>query len=117
MVKISVITAAYNGAAYIAEAIDSVLAQTHPDWEQIIVDDGSTDDTVAIAGRYASQYPRIRLVRQENRGAAAARNSGLAMISADSALVTFLDQDDRWAPNALTDMIDALERAPESPAR
>ena len=72
---IAVIIPVYNGAAFLAEAIDSVLAQSDLALDILVVDDGSTDESAAIASRYA---PRVRLVRQENRGAAAARNVGVA---------------------------------------
>src|ERR1035438_3715037 len=72
-VNVSVIIAAYNAASTIAEAIESVLAQTCPNWEAIVVDDGSSDATSEIAHRFAEQDRRISVVRQSNGGESAAR--------------------------------------------
>ena len=65
----------YNAEAFVAEAIESVLAQTYPHWELIIVDDGSTDASPEVLKRYAD--PRILMIRQENKGEGGARNTGL----------------------------------------
>lgn len=97
--RVSVIVPAYNYGAYLGEALDSVLAQTISDWECVIVDDGSTDDTADVAGRYAQRDSRFRLVRQPNRGLSAARNSGIS--SSSAAYVQFLDADDKLAPRKL----------------
>ena len=75
MCKVSVVMPAYNVSTFIADAIESVLAQTFTDFELIIVDDGSTDDTVLICNRFDDR--RIRLVSQKNRGLAGARNTGI----------------------------------------
>ena len=88
---------AYNAAAYIGEAIDSVLAQTHPSWELIVVDDGSTDATGTIAAGYDD--PRIVVVRQPNGGEGAARNTALERARGE--YLAFLDADDVWLPNHL----------------
>ena len=93
---VSVVIPAYNRAAYLAQAIDSVLAQTYTPLEIIVVDDGSTDDTAQLA---ASYLPRIQLIRQANAGAAAARNSGIAQSHGE--LIALLDSDDRWLPDKL----------------
>ena len=74
---VSIITPCYNGEKYIRETIDSVLAQTYPDWEMIIVDDGSKDSSAAIVSEYAEKDPRIKLIQQANAGSAAARNNGI----------------------------------------
>ncbi|HEX6160191.1 MAG TPA: glycosyltransferase [Thermoanaerobaculia bacterium] len=94
---ISVIVASYNYGHLLGEALQSVLAQTTGDWECIVVDDGSTDDTASVVARFDDS--RIRSVRQENRGLAAARNRGLA--EARGAYLQFLDADDRLAPEKL----------------
>jgi hypothetical protein len=93
---ISVIIPTYNYARFLGEAIDSVLAQTWPALEIIVVDDGSTDDTPRILAGYGD---RIRVIRQENLGASAARNIGIA--AARGEWVAFLDSDDLWQPRKL----------------
>jgi GT2 family glycosyltransferase len=93
---ISVIIPTYNYDRFLREAIDSVLAQTWPALEVIVVDDGSTDDTPRILADYGD---RIRVIRQENLGASAARNTGIA--AARGEWVAFLDSDDLWRPRKL----------------
>jgi glycosyltransferase involved in cell wall biosynthesis len=90
---ISVIIPCYNMGRFLPEAVESILAQAHRNWEVIVVDDGSTDDTEAVVR--GLPLP-VRYLRQENRGPAAARNRGLEAASAD--LIAFLDTDDCWAP-------------------
>lgn len=92
MRKISVVTPVYNGASFIAEAIESLLNQTSPYWEHIIVDDGSNDDTAEVVSIYAKSDTRIRLIRQTNSGPAIARGTGVKHATGD--FVTFLDADD-----------------------
>jgi GT2 family glycosyltransferase len=98
---------AYNASATIGAAIRSVLAQTRADWELIVVDDGSTDDTVAAVTPFLSD-PRIQLVRGENRGQATARNTAIAR--ARGRYVSMLDSDDLWMPSYLEAMAGVLER-------
>jgi len=93
---ISVILTTYNRPAMTCEAIDSVFAQTCSDFELIVVDDGSTDDTEQVLSRYGD---RIQYVYKENGGEATARNVGLARARGD--LVAFLDDDDTWLPEKL----------------
>jgi glycosyltransferase involved in cell wall biosynthesis len=92
---VSVIIPCFNQGRFLAEALDSVGSQTLPATNIILVDDGSTDDTAAVAQR----YPEVKYVRQPNRGLAAARNAGLARSSGD--FIVFLDADDRLKPEAL----------------
>ncbi len=105
--SISVIIPVYNGARYLAEAVGSVLAQTYLPDEIIVVDDGSTDESAAVARKYT---PRIRLAQQPNLGAAAARNRGVEL--AQGALLAFLDADDLWLPDKLERQVAALAAAP-----
>lgn len=93
----------YNGQAYIAEAIDSVLRQTHQDFELIVVDDGSTDASAAIVAGYGE---RVRVLRQANRGVSAARNAGIAASRGD--FIAFLDSDDYWEPDFLEAMVGGM---------
>ena len=106
---ISVIMPAWNAARYLAEAVASVRAQTFADWELLIVDDASTDDTAALCRRLAAGDARIRVVRNEtNLGAAAARNRALAL--ARGTWIAFLDSDDRWQPEKLARQLALAEK-------
>ncbi|HZR83431.1 MAG TPA: glycosyltransferase family A protein [Candidatus Binatia bacterium] len=95
--RVSVVLPVFNRAAYVGEAIESVLAQTLPPDELIVVDDGSTDDSVAIAEAFSR--PSLRVLRQENAGIGAARNRGLAAATGD--LIAFIDSDDVWERDKL----------------
>jgi glycosyltransferase involved in cell wall biosynthesis len=101
---------AYDVGPYIAEAIESVLAQTFGDFELLVVDDGSTDDTAAIAQRYVARDRRVILLRQENRGLAAARNTALR--HARAPLMALLDSDDLWSPRFLQAQLAILDSSP-----
>lgn len=105
--KASAIIPVYNGSRYLATTLDSVLAQTHPLHEIIVIDDGSTDDSPAILRSYGD---RLRVTRQENQGVAAARNAGLRQASGD--VITFIDQDDLWPPRRTEALIGALRSNP-----
>jgi glycosyltransferase involved in cell wall biosynthesis len=104
---VSVIIGAYNAAAYLGEAIDSVLAQTHERVELIVVDDGSTDGTGDLAGSYGDQ---VHCIRQQNGGMAAARNRGLEDARGD--FFAFLDADDRFPPDKLRLQLATFEDDP-----
>ncbi|HEY9280785.1 MAG TPA: glycosyltransferase family 2 protein [Eoetvoesiella sp.] len=108
MTEVSVITALYNSADFIAAAIASVQAQTLQDWEMIIVDDCSTDDSCAIVQRLADADSRIKLIRlPQNGGAAVARNT--AIRAAQGRYIAFLDSDDSWFPNKLDRQIEFMK--------
>ncbi|MCC6547400.1 glycosyltransferase family 2 protein [Candidatus Sumerlaeota bacterium] len=111
---VSIITPAYNAASIIGEAITSVQAQTHRNWEMIIVDDGSTDGTAEIVCSAARMDPRIRLVRlrQNSRLAAAARNA--AMRRARGEYFAFLDADDLWLPTKLLEQLRVFHAHPSA---
>jgi glycosyltransferase involved in cell wall biosynthesis len=95
---ISIIIPTYNRARTISQAIESVLAQTYSDWELLIIDDGSTDETeTAVRPHLADQ--RVRYVKQENAGPIAARNNGAQLAAGD--WLAFLDSDDAWLPEKL----------------
>ena len=108
---IHIVTPVYDGEDWIAETIESVLAQTDPNWTYVLVDDGSRDGTAAVIEQYLSD-PRIHLVRQENTGVAGALNRGLEPLSADASLVALLGADDIWEPTYLERMRDALDAHP-----
>ncbi len=107
--KVSVITPCYNAEKYIGRTIESVRAQTFPDWEHIVVDDGSTDGSADIVASYVASDPRLRLIRQPNGGVCNARNNGFAACSAHSTYLWFLDADDCLEPNALEIMTTHLD--------
>lgn len=97
--SVSVVIAAHDAEATIAEALGSLQRQTHPAWEAIVVDDGSGDHTAEIVERYAATDPRIRLLRQARQGPGSARNAGLGL--ATHPWLLFLDADDWLLPRAL----------------
>ncbi len=103
---VSVVIPTYNRARYLPESIDSVLGQTYPHIELILVDDGSTDDTQEVLRGYGD---RIRVVHQQNAGPAIARNRGIAVAKGD--IVAFLDSDDQWHPTKLERQVRSLEAA------
>lgn len=97
---VSIITPAYNAARHIKETIASVQAQSLTDWELLVVDDCSKDDTVSVVREFASRDPRVHLIKQEkNGGPAAARQA--AIDAAKARYIAFLDSDDVWLPNKL----------------
>ena len=99
--KVSVIIPAYNAAADIARAAESVLGQSHRALELIVVDDGSKDNTAAVLAELSRKDSRMRYISIQNSGPAAARNCGLAAISPDADFVMFADADDYLAPDAI----------------
>ncbi len=105
--QVSVIIPTYNRGQRLKKAIDSVLAQTHQDFELIVVDDGSDDNTAGLIGNYNSD---ILYIRQENRGPAAARNRGIE--KARYNILAFLDSDDWFAENKLATQIKAMGQKP-----
>lgn len=109
MPAVSVIIPTYNRAPYIAETIESVLNQTYTDYEIIVIDDGSTDNTREAVGPYTDQ---IQYVVQENSGSSGARNHGLRL--AQGQYIAFLDSDDVWLPDKLEKQITYMEAHPEA---
>lgn len=107
--RITVITPAYNVGPYIGEAIESVLRQTFRDFEYLVVDDASTDQTVEEINRLLPQDARLKLVRAEHGGSASARNVGLRRARGE--FIAFLDGDDRWHPKFLERQLALLESA------
>ena len=105
--SVSVVVTTYNQAAYIGAAIASVLNQTYQDFEVVLVDDGSTDDTSGAVSPYRD---RLVYIRQRNRGVAAARNVGIR--HAIGRMIAFLDGDDLWEPEKLTVQMEAAEAHP-----
>jgi len=105
---VSVIIPTHNRAGFLAQAIDSVLAQTYPNFELIVVDDGSSDETPALLASYGKALISLR---QENRGPAAARNAGIR--AARHPLLAFLDSDDQFTRHKLALQVAAMEAQPE----
>lgn len=113
--RVSIIIPTYNVAPYLATTIESVLGQTFSEIEVVLFDDGSKDDTLRIAEEYAARDPRVKVLRGDHGGAAAARNSGLAASDPRSEFVTFFDSDDVWENHALETLVRALEASLDAP--
>jgi len=105
--SISVIIPVYNAGPWLAATLESVLGQSQPPQQVIVVDDGSTDDSAAVAGRFGKA---VQLVQQPNGGCAAARNHGVALAWGE--LLAFLDADDGWLPEKLARQYAALQAIP-----
>lgn len=103
---VSVVMPAYNAGRYIAEAIESVRAQSYGRWELVVVDDGSQDNTAEVVEGFIAKDARIRCLQRQNGGQGAARNAALAQ--ARGPLVAFLDADDLWLPNKLSLQVNTL---------
>jgi GT2 family glycosyltransferase len=112
MADVSVVIPTYNRADLLPRAIESVLSQTRPPAEVVIIDDGSTDDTADVVARYVDRDPgRVRLLRVPNGGVARARNAGLAATRGE--WIALLDSDDAWAPDKLAVQLAALAARPD----
>jgi glycosyltransferase involved in cell wall biosynthesis len=109
--EVSVIVPAFNAGATIDATLASVRRQTHAALDIVIVDDGSRDDTAARAAAHAADDRRIRIVRQDNAGVAAARNAGLAAARAE--FVAPIDADDLWAPTKIAKQLARIAGRPE----
>ncbi|WP_224996722.1 glycosyltransferase family 2 protein [Cesiribacter sp. SM1] len=109
--KISIITCFLNTERYLAEAVESVLAQEYTNWELLLIDDGSTDNSTELAKKFAAQYPgKIVYLEHEghiNRGSSASRNAGIEKASGE--LIAFLDADDVWRPQLLSHLLALLQ--------
>jgi len=112
MPKVDVIIPAYNAEKYLADALDSVLAQSFEDWRIVLVDDGSTDATAAVVAPYIERLgSRLEFIRQPNKGVSAARNT--AIRSSSGEFLALLDADDIWLPNRLLESIKSFEGRPK----
>ncbi|MFE9097685.1 CDP-glycerol glycerophosphotransferase family protein [Streptomyces sp. NPDC007264] len=107
--RLSVIVPIYDVERYLPACLDSLAAQTFQDFEVLMVDDGSPDGSAAIAETYAARDPRFRLIRKENGGLGAARNTGMAHMAAESEFLTFVDSDDLIPPDAYRLMTGSLD--------
>ena len=106
--RITAVIPAYNNGRYIKRSIDSVLSQTRPVDEIVVVDDGSTDDTAEVVSRYGD---KVRYIRQDNAGASAARNTGIQAATGD--WIAFLDGDDEWLPDKIKLQTERVGRNPD----
>ncbi|WP_333797327.1 glycosyltransferase family 2 protein [Rheinheimera sp.] len=106
--KVSVVMPCYNNAAYVRQAVDSVLQQDYPNIELIVVDDGSRDNSLEVLAGYGEQ---IKVVSQPNQGPAAARNNGIRHATGD--YIAFLDSDDLWLPGKLSAQLAFLAQYPD----
>lgn len=112
--KTSIVVAAHDAERFLWEALDRVRAQTDPDWECVLVDDGSADLTAAAAQALARREPRLRVLTQPRQGVSAARNAALAATDPHAEFLVFLDADDVWEPDALATLRAALEARPDT---
>ena len=101
MATVSVIMPCHNGEKYLRQAVDSVLAQTYADWELLIIDDASTDGSVAIAGEYCAKDSRIKLLHTKCSTGMPATTRNVGIEAAAGRFIAFLDCDDQWAPAKL----------------
>ena len=110
---ISVVLPTYDRAATLPRAIDSILVETYPDWELIVVDDGSTDTTAEVMAAYHD--PRIRVLRHDtNRGVTVAKNKGFDHLRGE--WFVMLDSDDEMVPDALRTLLSVAERTGRKPS-
>lgn len=109
--RLSVIVPIYDVEQYLPACLDSLAGQSMKDLEVVMVDDGSPDGSAAIAAAYAARDGRFRLVRKENAGLGAARNTGLANVSPSSEYVAFVDSDDVVPPDAYRTMVGSLDES------
>jgi len=104
---VSVITPMYNGGQFVGQTISSVINQTYPAWEMIVIDDGSTDHGPQVVGHYVEKDARIKMLRQANGGSAAARNKGIR--GAKGQYIALLDADDTWNPDFLEKQLQLMK--------
>lgn len=104
---VSIIIPVYNAERFVAQTLESVLEQTYPYWEAILVNDGSTDDSLEILKNYAQKDKRFKIINKKNEHVSAARNDGLKL--ANGSYITFLDADDIWYPQFLELMLQSMQ--------
>ena len=105
---VSVITPMYNGERFVGQTIHSVINQSYPNWEMIVIDDGSTDNGTAVVNGYMMQDSRIQLIQQANGGSASARNKGIRQ--AQGQYIALLDADDTWNPDFLDKQLSLMKQ-------
>ncbi|HET7563225.1 MAG TPA: glycosyltransferase [Rhodanobacteraceae bacterium] len=110
--RVTIVIATYNAAGTLAETLASVAAQTYTDFELVVIDDGSSDDTPALLARHQAAWPWLRWAQQENAGASAARMRAVAMARGE--FIAFLDSDDLWLPDKLALQMAVFDRNPST---
>lgn len=108
---VTIVLPAYNASEYLTETVNSVLSQTYQDFELLVIDDGSTDNTKDIVNDFCERDSRIRLISQKNQGVSVARNNGIK--TARGEYIAFLDSDDLWLPNKLAKHVEHLQANPK----
>lgn len=103
--RVSVITPSYNSSAFISQTIDSVLFQTYTDWEMLIVDDCSTDDSASIIKQYSKRDARIKYLKTDLPSGSPCEPRNIGIMSAQGRYIAFLDSDDVWLPNKLEEQL------------
>ncbi len=109
---VSVVIPAWNSERWLEETVQSVIAQSHRNWEMVIVNDGSSDRTLDLATELVASDSRIQVISRENGGLCAARNAGFSYSNPTSDYVIFLDADDLWEPDMLEHLVGLLENSP-----
>src|SRR5262245_14981490 len=110
--RVSVVIPTYNSASFLRPTLERVLTQTFTDWELVIYDDGSSDDTVLVCEEVTGGDPRARIVRGINGGVARARNRGFDATTPTTEFLIFLDHDDLWEPEMLESLVEVLDAHP-----
>lgn len=105
---VSVVVPAYDVETFLSDCLESILSQTYRNWQCIVINDGSSDDSGGISDRFAQRDDRVKVIHQENQGVSAARNAGFE--SSAGAFVTFVDGDDWIHPNFLSTLVDVAQR-------
>jgi glycosyltransferase involved in cell wall biosynthesis len=113
---VSIVTPTFNSSPYLTSTVESVIGQTFADWEYVLIDDGSADETLVLAHDFATRDPRIRVATSTHGGGATARNRGLRRTDPRSEFVIFLDHDDTWEPHTLKTLVEALDANPDAVA-
>lgn len=108
---VTILLCTYNRAKYLQRCIESVLAQTNQDWELLVVDDGSKDDTFQIVDAFLQQHPNIRYMKHRNKKLALSRNVGI--MASFGQYITFIDSDDLYKPNHIQSRVDYMLQHPE----
>ena len=114
MVRIGIVIPAFNSERFLPATLDGVISQTFADWNCVVVDDGSADHTAEIVMQFRLQDPRFRMIRQENRGIAQARNLGCHELDPTTEYMIFLDHDDIWEAEALHTLLTELDAHPNA---
>lgn len=109
--EISIILPTYNRASYLEKCIDSIIGQTFQNWELMIIDDGSEDNTFEIVNLYLQKHPNIRYLKHQNRKVGYARNAGIQ--ASFGKYITFIDSDDTYKPNHLESRLKFMQDNPE----